>query len=128
MKSRLDLSYIFSQLRNTSSAGYQADRCRVHSTPKLILRVDEIFGLSKLARRRSCVWMRHPDLTNVDDWDVEDPLFQVRGVWSKLPLKMNARPRGRRANVMWIWRSKLYVFAGSTNVADSKTAPIFDIW
>lgn len=100
----------------------------MYCIPRIILNIDVVAHLYELAGKRSCVWMRHPDLENVDDWDVKEPLLQVRGIWKKLPLQLDIRPRGRRANVMWIWRSRLYVFAGSTNITYTKTAPIFDTW
>ena len=130
MKMKLQLARLFTGLKNTGTASYFAEKGRSYRTPPFLLNYREVSDINNSCRSRIALWKRHPDLGLIDDWDVEYPLLQVRGTWSKFDLKTSIGPLKRRGGVTWIWRSKLYVFGGARHKDQNQVEsyPVFDIW
>jgi hypothetical protein len=60
--------------------------------------------------------LRHPEPTFVDKQRVSEPELQLRGAWTKLKT-IGAGPPSRLSNAFFIWRSRLYIFAGRVRAA-----------
>ncbi|KAF8075717.1 hypothetical protein FPV67DRAFT_1572662 [Lyophyllum atratum] len=56
--------------------------------------------------------LRHPDPNLTARLELKNPDLQVRGSWSKLPVKSTARVLARFAFASFIWKSRLYVAGG----------------
>ena len=112
MKAALRFIHIFSSLQNTSSAAYFAFRCSKYYPHWFPRGIPEVWALQQQSDADSYFRIRHPDVNNMDVWDIKDPSFQVRGIWTKLNPRSKFRPPKRLHGATWIWRSKIYVGFG----------------
>lgn len=59
---------------------------------------------------------RHPDPRKLYDFEITQPTIQVAGVWRKLDVAPGAKPPTRNSATAWVWKSKLYVVGGASDV------------
>ena len=122
MKAAIRVSQIYRSLGNSGTAWFFGHKSINY--PMECPRHEQFDALTPQVDLIKMECWRHPEPSMLHKLEVTEPKLQIRGVWKKVAIYGEERPKRRHGPCEWVWKGKWYVVGGQYDLIDC----LEDMW